>query len=494
MDQKQNQGRNELPEVLEHLIEGFQIIDRDWRYTYVNAAAAAHGRSTKDALVGKTMMECFPGIEKTELFRKLERCLRENTTDALTNSFAYPDGTTRHFELRIEPVPNGLCVLSIDVSEKIEAERKLRALEEERNQADRLETVGRLAAGIAHDFSNLLGVILAHAEAALTRQSGPSREDAVGIMDAARSSADLTRQLLAYGRRQVIRREVVDPVDLVNKLCVLLDRTLGGRVHVKVVKRGTVGKVEVDPSQFDQVVMNLVLNARDAMPNGGAITITIEEVESRIRILVSDTGTGMDEVTRSHIFEPFFTTKERSKGTGLGLSTVYGIIKQHAGNIEVKSVVGEGSTFEVDFPVATSVPRVSDPPLSAPRPKAPTDQTILVAEDSPSLSKLISTTLRAAGYNVITAATGVEALDVCKGSNHIDLLVTDVVMPGMRGPALIAATKQLRPDLRFLCTSGYATEDVKSEADLPEGVEFLEKPYLPSVFLRTVRSLLARAP
>jgi two-component system cell cycle sensor histidine kinase/response regulator CckA len=503
-----------LSTMLDSLLEGFQVLDFELRYLLVNRAAATHGKSTPEALVGRKMVECYPGIEQTEMFARLECCLRTRESDLMDNEFQFADGSTAHFELRMEPVPQGLCVLSLDITARKQAEASLRASEERLRHAERMEAVGMLAAGIAHDFNNLLSVILGYGEAALTRSNGPNNADVEGIMAAARRSADLTRQLLAYGRRQVMRTEIIDPVALIGNLETMLERTIGPDVQLTLHVSPPVGRVEADSSKLEQVVMNLVLNARDAIVDRGHITIGLSEivlddayarehpgssVGAHVVLSVSDTGTGMDAATQSRVFEPFYTTKSQGKGTGLGLATVYGIVKQSGGNIWVYSELGHGTTFKVYLPRAahdgarTLPPRSAPPRSGAPKPDVckTTPDLVLVAEDDPLLRVLADHALTAAGYQVLSAASGDAALLLCEERDDIALLVTDVMMPGLRGPELIARARAIRPDLKVLCTSGYAMAALKGQSALPEEVSFLEKPYLPSVLVRTVKQLLS---
>ena len=496
-----------LEQLLDSLHEGLQVVDHEFRYVYANDAAARHGRKQSSELIGRTMMECYPGVEQTEMFALLGCCLRERSAHVLENEFRFADGTSAFFELRVEPVPQGACVLSIDVSERKRVEASLRESEERLRHAERMEAVGLLAAGISHDFNNLLSVILGHAEHALTRAEGPRREDLEGVMAAAGRSAALTRQLLAYGRRQVMRSEVVDVARLITGLETILRRTLDADVQLSLRIAEQVGTVEVDPSKLEQVIMNLVLNARDALPRGGTITLAVDQVEldadyvqrhpgmqpgPHIRLSVSDTGVGMDAETLARIFEPFFTTKAQGKGTGLGLATVYGIVKQSGGDIWVYSEIGHGTTFKVYLPRSTRAapppaPRAPVPIASAP---APSTALVLVAEDDDLLRTLAEDTLVAAGYRVLVAASGDEALRLCESQRPITLLITDVVMPGLRGPELIVAARKTRPTLKVLCTSGYAVAALEEQRELPVDVTFLEKPYLPSALVTTVRQIL----
>jgi two-component system, cell cycle sensor histidine kinase and response regulator CckA len=496
-----------LSRMLDSLLEGFQVLDFDLRYVVVNVAAAAHGRSVPEQLLGRRMVDCYPGIENTDLYGHIRECLSRRVSKVIENEFRFADDSTAHFELRIEPVPQGVCVLSIDVTAHKHAELSLRLSEERLRHAERMEAVGMLSAGIAHDFNNLLSIILGYGEAALARPEGPKSADVEGMMAAARRSAELTRQLLAFGRRQVMLSEVIDPVALVRNLETMLQRTIGPDVDLTLHVSQPVGSIEVDPSKLEQVVMNLVLNARDAIVGRGHITLGLSELDlddayvrehpdtaqgPHVVLTVSDTGIGMDAATRARIFEPFYTTKTNGKGTGLGLATVYGIVRQSGGTIWVYSEPNQGTTFKVYLPCST---RPQRPPT--PRPSTPkldlasgSGATVLVAEDDQLLRTLSEHALGAAGYRVLLASNGDLALQLCEQHPEISLLVTDVVMPGLRGPELIARVRAVRPDLKLLCTSGYALAALKDRNELPEDIAFLEKPFLPSVLVRTIRELL----
>ncbi len=515
--------------LLDALREGIQVIGPDWCYRYVNPAAARHGNSTPEALIGRTMMACYPGIERTPLFAELEQCLRSSEPCVLENVFQYADGSCRYFELRIEPVPDGVCVLSIDITDRKVAEAHAKASEDRLRHGERLESIGRLSAGIAHDFNNLLGVVLGQGELALERPSGPMASDVELMVDVARRSAVLTRQLLAFGRRQVMQSTTLDPHGLVRGLADILRRTLGPTVDLALVMADEVGMIEVDASKLEQVLMNLVINARDAMPAGGHITIELARVAQvpeqaqrseggepgpHVVISVRDDGVGMDESTRARVFEPFFTTKPPGSGTGLGLATVHGIVLQSHGAIEVDSAPGQGTTFKLYFPQAStaSVEAASAEAASAEAASAEAvdteapgveatrareaeegehegDETVLLVEDHASLRAMAEATLDSAGYRVIAVGAATQALTRLAADLSIALVVTDVVMPGMRGPELIVRARALRPELKFLCTSGHASDSLGDQA-LPADVPFLEKPYLPSTLLRTVREIL----
>jgi signal transduction histidine kinase/CheY-like chemotaxis protein len=389
-----------------------------------------------------------------------------------------------------------------------QAEERLRRTEGQLLKSQRLEAVGRLAGGIAHDFNNLLGVILGYSDLmAAEVEPGSSLERPLeSIQAAATRAADLTRQLLAFSRRQIIAPQILDLNGIVLEMDRMLRRLIGEAIEVETRLAPDLAPVEADPSQIEQVVMNLVVNARDAMPAGGRLSIETANVlfdeayvrthadtrpGSYVMLAVADTGEGMDAETSGRVFEPFFTTKDT--GTGLGLSTVYGIVKQSGGTIQVYSEPGQGTTFKVYLPQAVGearpvpvAPRLSDAPQGT--------ETLLVAEDEPMLRELEARILRAAGYRVLVAGDGQEALQVCAThEGEIHLLITDVVMPGMGGRELADRAVVLRPDLRVLFASGHTDDAIVRDGRLDAGLPFIQKPFVAAELLTAVRRLLDRA-
>ena len=752
---RQRLGDDELSRLrsaIDTIDEGFQVIGFDWRYLYVNAAVTRHGRRSREELLGRTMMECYPGIEHTDVFRALTRCMTERQPTTIENEFTFPDGRSAWFEVRIEPYPEGISVLSVDITDRKRAEwaraesehlyrkifdrasvgiyrsslegrilaanpamvrmlgyespdeltahsmRELYARPTERDavlgnegngvevewkrrdgspiwvllswhsevdeqgipryfegfvtditagrraqqalresetrfrelaenvrevffvsdpatgraiyvspayeevfgqtrdhaytvpnawteamqpedrtrvlagmkelaggqkesidtfritrpdgsirwirgrasavrdasgkvtrivgiaedvtelqrtqdqlfRAQKMEAIGRLAGGVAHDFNNLLTAIIGHAELVLedVRAGDPLRQDLEEILKAGQRAAILTRQLLAFSRQQVLEPRVLDPNALVADMDKMLRRLIGEDIELLTVLADRVGAIKGDGGQLEQVIMNLAVNARDAMPAGGKLTIETANAEldeayahshepvrpgPYVMLAMSDTGSGMSEEVKARIFEPFFTTKEPGKGTGLGLATVYGIVKQSGGYIWVYSEVGKGTTFKVYLPRVEGVPEAR--PVR-PRPVEPArgTETVLLVEDEDMVRALARTALLRYGYQVLEAANGGEALLQCeRGTEAIDLVITDVVMPRMSGRELAARLRRLLPKMKLLYISGYTDHAVVHHGEIEPGAAFLEKPFTPDALARKVRAVLDRS-
>jgi PAS domain S-box-containing protein len=387
----------------------------------------------------------------------------------------------------------------MDVSERKEAEAALRHSEDQLRQAMKMEAVGRLAGGVAHDFNNLLTAVLGHADLALTQADpgNPFHEDLQEIKQAALRAAALTQQLLAFSRKQVLERRVVDLNQIVAGITRMLDRTIGEDIELVTDLAPELGRVHADAIQLEQVLLNLAVNARDAMPEGGRLTIETMNVQSEagavVRILVADTGVGMTPEVLAHIFEPFFTTKELGKGTGLGLATVYGIVKQSGGHISVSSSRGHGTTFLIDFPRSPDEPR-SDVVVPSVERRSGGTETILLVEDEATVRTLARRVLEQRGYKVLEAQHPEQALIVSRGfQEQIDLLLTDVVMPGMSGTKLAEHLTAERRSMSVVYMSGYAATSVEQRLLLDDSVPFIQKPFTPDILARRVREVLDEA-
>jgi two-component system, cell cycle sensor histidine kinase and response regulator CckA len=391
---------------------------------------------------------------------------------------------------------------------EVDERREHKRLEQHVSQLQKFEAIGRLAGGVAHDFNNLLGVILGHSEILLdrTQDEGITRGLEM-IRDSARRGANLTRQLLAFGRRQVLEPKVLNLNVILLDVANLLRRLIGEDIELDFQTDAELGNIRADPSQLEQIVMNLATNARDAMMAGGKLTIAtanadLDEayVDRRVvvrpgryvQLTISDTGCGMDTETQSHIFEPFFTSKEQGKGTGLGLATVYGIVKQSGGNIWVYSEPGHGTVFKIYLPLveaASEAPGRVERSKEAPR----GSETILVVEDDASLREISCNFLQSSGYTVMPAGSPEEALHLAeRHSGPINFLLTDVVMPKMNGRQLATRLCEMRPGIKVLYVSGYADGIVRDgvHGALEEGLEFLQKPYTRYALMVKIREVL----
>lgn len=409
---------------------------------------------------------------------------------------------SKRFSVTIVPIPTGgyINLYAKDVTEE-------RALADRLNQAQKIEAIGLLTGGVAHDFNNILQAITGYCEILTNRVSAKNRTYTAEIMKAAHRAASLTTQLLAFSRRQVLRPRVVDTKELVDSMRKMLKRIIGDDIKLRTIMSADTGNFFGDPGQMEQVLLNLVVNARDAMPQGGVLTIETSnrafdeayaaahpgaKAGSYVRLAVSDTGIGMSEETLQHIYDPFFTTKEFGKGTGLGLSVVYGIVKQSDGYINCYSEVGKGTTFTVYLPM-TAESAEELPAAFPPEPVPGGTETILLVDDDPASRSVTRMALEEAGYSVVEAAGGAAALEeVRKRRIQVDLLITDVVMHYMSGKELAQNLARMIARVPVLYVSGYTAEVISHHGILESDVDFLEKPFSSSDLLRKVRGMLDR--
>ncbi|MGB0035033.1 MAG: PAS domain S-box protein [Candidatus Acidiferrales bacterium] len=443
----------------------------------------------------KIVMEAAEETRRDGVGRRVEyRILHKNGEWRVLESTA---SSVRNKDGEVEK----LIIVNRDITER-------KHLEQQLILSQKLEAIGRLSGGVAHDFNNLLGVIIGYSEA-LQRRTGVDdeyREAVDEIQKAGQRAASLTQQLLAFSRKQVLEPKILDLNSVVVDVEKMLRRLIGEDIELKINASAGLGKVKADRGQIEQVIMNLAVNSRDAMPNGGELTIETKNTEltekdaarhryvtpgEYVMLQVSDTGIGMNAEVQSHIFEPFFTTKEKGKGTGLGLATVYGVIKQSGGYVWLESEPGKGARFKIFLPRAEGV-AAEILQTTAPFSRAQGPRTILVAEDEASLRKLTRNTLRELGFTVLEAKDGFEALNVsthCDGA--IDLLLTDVVMPGMSGPQLAEKLSPERPQMKVLYMSGYTDGAVATHGVLESGIRILRKPFTHDQLSRSVEGILA---
>jgi len=444
----------------------------------------------------------------------VEEAAREARDGGVGRSIQYrmrhKDGSWRVLESGASAVfgPDRQVEKLVIVNRDVTARRQL---EEQFRQAQKMEAVGRLSGGVAHDFNNLLGVIIGYAE---FLQEGLEPEHRLRgsvdeILQAGKRAASLTRQLLAFSRQQVLDPKVIDLNIAVSDMEKLLRRLIGEDIELLTALGPNLGRVKADQGQLEQVIMNLAVNARDAMPQGGKLIISTEnfvmdqafvrryvypvQPGPYVRLSVTDTGIGMDAETKARAFEPFFTTKEKGKGTGLGLATVYGVVKQSGGYIDIESSLGAGTAFKIYLPRVDEAIDTQAPSSSASPRAVSGKETILLAEDEGSLRTLTRTTLELGGYQVLEAKDGVDALEISKRHDGpIDLLLTDVVMPGMGGQALARELNRTRPEIRVIYMSGYTGQTVGSQGPIDPGSDFLAKPFTRDALAKKIREALDR--
>ena len=482
------------------------ITDRNGTFEWVNPAFTTLTGYRAEEAIGKNLRELsWSGVHDPLFFRNLWDTI-------LAGEVWRGEMTNRHKDGRLYSVHQTITPVRDDrgeITQFIAIQRDLtdeKRLEAQFLQAQKMEIVGQLASGIAHDFNNLLTVINGTAELALRElgEDDPLRADFLQIHGAGDRAASLTRQLLAFGRRQILKPDVLNLSSLVTDLQGMLQRLIGEDVALVVVPAKDVDSVVADPGQIEQVVMNLVVNARDAMTDGGTLTIETRNVAlneafaaehasmqsgPQVMLAISDTGTGMDEATRTQIFEPFFTTKALGKGTGLGLSSVYGIVRQSGGSIEVISELGKGTTFKIYLPRAEAV---ASEVASAPTvPSVHGVETILVVEDEEAVCRLAQHVLELDGYTVLTASNGGEALALLgRHDGPVHLVLTDMVMPGMTGRELARQLKDIHPQTKVLFTSGYTNHAGLHDGLLDKDTHFIGKPYGVAQLTQKVREAL----
>ena len=459
----------------------------------------------EEEVLGKPL-PTVPGDKSEEFRALLAQTARGEVLTGYTTRRRRKDGTVVDIRLWTAPLfgrsgeVRGKIAIVADITDQMRLEQQL-------THSLKMEAIGRLAGGVAHDFNNVITVVSGYGHMLLdgVGDDPDLREAAEEVLKAADRAAALANQLLTFSRHQIIQPKVLEVNALVCGMERMLGRVIGEQIDLQVVARSGVARVRADAGQLEQVLMNLIVNARDAMPGGGTLTVetanaVLDENYSRthpgvgpgnyVMLAVSDTGTGMDSETRSHIFEPFFTTKERGKGTGLGLSIVYGIVKQHGGDIWVYSEPGKGTTFKIYLPQAAAGEAGDDAEAFASA-RLSGDETVLLVEDEPGVRKLVRGILEQYGYRVIEAESGPQALEMEAGhEGRIDLLLTDVVLPAMSGREVADALALSRPAIKVVYLSGYTDHVVRDRGVLGAGACFLQKPFTPEVLARKIREVL----
>ncbi len=527
-----------LDSIIEHIPAMVFMKDAaNLRFERFNRAGEELLGLDREALVGKSDYDFFPADQAEFFVRKDREVLATGVVDIPEEPIQTKGGQrwlhTRKIPLLDENgAPRHLLGVSVDITEtkqakdelerrveersaqlalqieeRLRAERALANTEEQLRQAQKMEAVGRLAGGVAHDFNNILSAILSYSSLALTElgEGHPVRPELVEVVAAAERAGQLTRQLLAFSRRQMLEPSVVDLNEVITRLHLMLRRLIGEDIELDTLPGNGLHAIRVDVGQIEQVVLNLAVNARDAMPRGGRLRIETANVElaegpaallelsagAYVALMVQDTGSGMDQATQARAFEPFFTTKEPGKGTGLGLSTVFGIVKQSGGGIEVQSQLGHGTIFTLYLPSIGEQPATRSEALARPPQPAVGHTTVLVAEDNDAVRRVVLSILRRAGYSVLEAATPLEALRIAERADApIDLLLTDVVMPSMSGPELAQRLRGMRRGLRVLCMSGYTDDAILNHDILGADLAFIQKPITPQTLLAKLREVL----
>jgi len=502
-----------LRTIIETEPECVKLVDRQGMVLRMNQAGLAMLEAdAPEQVFGRCIYE-FVDPEYRRAFMECAEGVFRGESRALEFEAVGLKGARRWLETHAVPLRDhagqtvALLGVARDITDHKRAEQALRKKEEQLRQSQKIEAIGQLTGGIAHDFNNLLTVINGYSTMTLQslKADDPLRPNLAQIKEAGERAASLTQQLLAFSRKQVLEPKVLDLNAVVTNIDRMLRRVIGEHIDLALALKPGLGRVKVDPGQIEQVIMNLAVNARDAMPKGGRLTIETTDVElnqdyvrghvgarpgAHVMLAVSDTGCGMDKETQARIFEPFFTTKEKGKGTGLGLATVYGIVKQSGGSIWVYSEPGRGTTFKIYLPRVEGPAEGTKPgpdSLSTPR----GSETILLVEDEAGVRELVRRILVAHGYTLLTAGRGDEAFQVCgRHEGPIHLLMTDVVMPGMSGRTLADRLTALYPNVKVLYMSGYTDAAIARNGELEEGAMFLQKPFTPQALACKVREVL----
>ena len=491
------------------------VVDREGKRLYDSPGYNKLGYSSKD-LGRSPFPEQIHLDDREALVAARKETFEKGVGPRVEYRFRRKDGDWRILESTRSPVRNDrgeiekVVIVSRDITERKQAEELLRRRDEQLRQSQKMEAVGRLSGGIAHDFNNLLGVIIGYSESIEHRlnPNDPLRKSAEEIRKAGERAASLTHQLLAFSRQQVLQPQILDLNALVTDMGKMLRRLIGMHIELTTKLAPELGQVKAEQSQIEQVIVNLAVNARDAMPEGGALLIETSNLDVNenlassfpflqpgpyVLLTVTDTGIGMDANTRRHIFEPFFTTKGPGKGTGLGLATVYGVAKQSGGGVIVDSEPGKGSTFRIFLP-QTQESAVAPAPRETSAKGSMGTGTILLVEDEEPLLNLTAERLTESGYKVLLARDGVHAIEIANSCNEpIHLLLTDIMMPRMGGLSLARSMCELRPGIRVVFMSGHAEREASYREAIRSGAESIQKPFSYEQLSRLVRKMLDTA-
>jgi two-component system cell cycle sensor histidine kinase/response regulator CckA len=500
------QASNEWRTTFDAAKDVIMMLNADHTVIRLNKAATLFYNKPFNDLIGKSLFQLFP----------VDILLNDATTQsALKPSLKHEEGNVylpdkkAWLSFSLDPIWDddgrltGRIFMMRDITRRKKAEEEQRELQNELLQVQKMDSIGRLAGGIAHDFNNILSAIIGFSQLVLMRlpEDHPEAESIRIISEAGERAAALTRQLLAFSRKQVLEMKSVNLNTIIENMAKMLRRVIGENITLDLNLQNPIRNILADTGQMEQILMNLLVNARDAMPSGGRVKVETSEVclpeendqkvspGSLVMVSITDTGTGMSTEVQERIFEPFFTTKEMGKGTGLGLSTVYGIVKQHDGHITAHSEQGQGTTFKLYFPV---VDRETDAIHVQEKPKLMKgSETVLVVDDEPSIRKLLMQTMLPLGYKLLEAPSGEDAVKVSDAyPGAIDLLVTDVVMPGMNGMQLAERLRQQRPDMKMIFISGYTDNAVVQQDVIDRKLILIQKPLAPTVLATKVREVL----
>ncbi len=490
--------------LIETMNDGMAVLDKEGRLIYANPNMVKMLGYSKEELIGRFVRDFFDDKNKKILAAELaERA--EGKKQRYEIEWTTKDGHKVPTIMSPQPIfdeqgnYNGSFALLTDTTER-------KRLEAHLTQSQKMEAVGRLSGGIAHDFNNLLTTIIGYSQLALAKMPSddPLKEKIEAVYAAGEKAAGLTRQLLAFSRKQVIEMKVVNLTTIINGITKMLSRVIREDIELKLHTHPLGGNIKADPGQIEQIIMNLSVNARDAMPKGGRLVFETDSTEldekfcnehewitpgRYVTFSLTDTGQGMPPEVLRNIFDPFYTTKEQGKGTGLGLSTVYGIVKQHKGHIHVYSEVGIGTTFKTYFPEVQEAAESIEIERSTHTPRG--TETILVVDDERSIRALLIDTLQPLGYTMLEANSGQEALEVAKANDYkFALLLTDIIMPGMNGRELANSIVAMKPDVKTIFMSGYTDNVVAHAGILEPGINFVNKPLVPSILAGKIRKVL----